>query len=78
MIKNFIKTILIRLKIRRAESLAKLTGYKYYVVFYSGKFRILSKVDAKKLIKSHFFKKGTTIETIERMAIYTTIKQRSK
>ena len=70
--RNLIKTLLMQWRIRRAEYLARLTGYKYYVIYIRGRFKVISKVEAKRLIKTKFFIKGTTIEQIEKKAVYTT------
>jgi hypothetical protein len=75
-LKNLYLTIVLKLKVRRAERLAWLYGYKYYVISDKNRFRLLSKLEAKKLIKQKYFRKGTTIQKIERSAVYVTHKQR--
>ena len=77
-LKNLYLTTVLVLKIRRAERLAWLYGYKYYVVYIDGKLRILSKHEAKIKIKQRYFRRKVTIHEIEKRAIYVTHKQRKK
>jgi len=58
--------------IQKAENLRNLTGYCYFVIRFRGKLRIIPKKQLKMWIKNRTFKKGVTIQDIERKAIYTT------
>lgn len=58
--------------IRKAEELRRLTGYRYFIIRFRGRIRMLPKQTLKKWIADGTFKKGTSIQSIERMAIYTT------
>lgn len=58
--------------IQKAEKLRNLTGYRYFIIRFRGRLRVLPKQQLKKWIDNRTFKKGTTIQDIERKAIYTT------
>jgi hypothetical protein len=59
--------------IRQANEMAKLTGYRYMIIWWQGQPRLVRKKELKNLIARHYFRKGTTIQDIERRAIYVTI-----
>ncbi|NLF42021.1 MAG: hypothetical protein GX587_04940, partial [Bacteroidales bacterium] len=58
--------------IEKAEMLRVMTGYRYYILKIKGKNKIVSKQTAKRWCKDGTFRKGTTIEMIEKIAIYKT------
>lgn len=58
--------------IKKAEKLRSLTGYCYFVIRFKGKLRVIPKKQLKSWIKNRTFRKGITIQDIERRAIYTT------
>lgn len=58
--------------IKQAKKLQKLTGYKYIVLFVAGKVQLTRKADLKKLIRMRYFRKGTTIQDLEKQALYIT------
>lgn len=58
--------------IQKAEELRNLTGYRYFVIRFRGKLRLLPKQQLKRWIDNRTFKKGTTIRDLEKKAIYTT------
>jgi len=58
--------------IKRAKKLHELTGYKYMVVFAAGRLTVVSKRTIKEMIKRKVFSKGTTVQDIEKKAIYIT------
>jgi hypothetical protein len=80
---NWIKGFWYR-KIKYARSLKKAIihanavkvsrGYKCYVLLFPGGYRAITKQAIKSLMKSDkkYFKKGTTIQHIEKMAVYVT------
>jgi hypothetical protein len=58
--------------IKKANELARLTGYTYYVLIAKGRVVIKPKRLIKNLLacKGKHFKRGTTIHDIERIALY--------
>lgn len=58
--------------IRKANALAQATGYTYYVLEAGGRVVIKPKKFIKHLLtcKGKYFKRGTTIQDIERIALY--------
>ena len=62
----------LKLAIRKANKMFAATGMKFLVLRYKGRFLVKSKQELKKLIKSDFFKKGFTIQTVEKIALYKT------
>lgn len=59
-------------KIKRAEELSALTGYRFIVIRFYGQMRLLRKHDVKEWIRRGKFKKGVTIADIEKKALYIT------
>ena len=72
MIKNWIYKLRLSKAIRKANRLYNETRYKYYVLPVKGKPRVYARKTLKLLIKTKFFKKGTTIQALEKRALYTT------
>lgn len=62
-----------RRAVRRADRLAADTSRRYLVLVSNGKPFVVEKRKLKSLINRRFFKRGTTIQDIERMAVYRTI-----
>lgn len=58
--------------IDKANQRQKLTGYKYMVIMWEGKPVIVKKQEIKRMIANGYFRKGTTIQELERNAIYIT------
>lgn len=60
--------------IKKANKLAKATGYRYYVLRTNGHIVIKPKRLLKNMIacKGKYFKQGTTIQDIEKTALYIT------
>ena len=58
--------------IKRAEELRRLTGYRYFIIRFRGRLKMLPKQQLKKWIDNGTFCKGTTIQELEKKAIYTT------
>ena len=58
--------------VKKANDLAQLTGYTYYVLRAKGRVVIKPKRLVKNLLacKGKYFKRGTTIQDIERIALY--------
>ncbi|MBR1463460.1 MAG: hypothetical protein IJ604_08845 [Prevotella sp.] len=61
-----------RCAVRRADRLHRLMRLKFIVIVIGGKLQVISKQDCRRLIRQHYFKKGTRIEDIERRALYIT------
>lgn len=62
----------LRKKIKKANQLAQLTGYRYFVIRLKGKMRVVRKQNLKALIRRGKFKTGVTIQDIENKALYVT------
>lgn len=60
--------------IRQANTVKNQYGYKCFVLLFPGGYRAITKQAIKCLMKSKkkYFRKGTTIQDIENMAVYTT------
>jgi len=59
--------------IRKAKKWSNLLNKKFLVISYNGKPRAYQKAELKDLIKRRqFYKKGTTIEQLEKMAFFIT------
>jgi len=56
--------------VRKAKKLASLFGMKYYVVAINGKIKVAPKQAFKELIRTRRFRKGVTIQDIERRALF--------
>lgn len=67
----FFKRALYR-KIKQANFEAKLTGYRCYVMKVSGWPMVVKKKDLKKHLARRKFKKKTTIQQLEKAALYIT------
>ncbi len=59
--------------VRSANELSAMFGRRYYVINMGGSLKVVPKQTIKELIKRKRFVKGTTVETIERHALYITI-----
>lgn len=59
--------------IRHAQHIRRTTGKKCMVLFVEGTYKVYTMQAIKGLVKSKFFKKGTTARQIESLAVYTTI-----
>ncbi|WP_075555806.1 hypothetical protein [Parabacteroides timonensis] len=75
MIKLF-KEIILNYRVKRAVKMAKelsqVSKRKYIVLMVAGVPRVYSKQELKSLIARRVFKKGTTIQDLERRAILIT------
>ncbi|MGQ0737654.1 MAG: hypothetical protein ACT4OJ_01215 [Bacteroidota bacterium] len=60
--------------IQHAKIVKTQRGYKCYVLLFPGGYKAVTKAAVKSLMSSNkkYFKKGTTIQDIERMAVYIT------
>jgi len=71
-IKKYMYDRRLRKNIAKANNLAKLTGYRYFVIKLRGKMRVVRKQNLKVLIRKNKFKAGVTIQDIENRALYVT------
>lgn len=71
-LRRLIFAIRYKIAVKKARKLAELFGIKYYVLYMNGKMKVVPKRTIKELIARRRFKKGTTIETIEKRALYIT------
>ena len=58
--------------VRSANELAAMLGCRYYVISLNGSLKVVPKKTIKELIRRKRFKKGVTVDTIERHALYIT------
>lgn len=58
--------------VKEAKELAALFGVKYYVLNLGGSLKVVPKKNIKELIKQKKFRKGISVESIERMALFVT------
>ncbi len=58
--------------VRKAKELAALFGMKYYVISFGGSLKVVPKQTVKELVRRKRFRKGVTVEDIERRALFVT------
>lgn len=56
--------------VRQANELSQLLGMKYYVIMLNKRLKVVPKQTIKKLVKMHRFRKGVSVEDIEKRALY--------
>ncbi len=61
-----------RRAVRQAKNLAGLFGMKYYVISLNGKLRVVPKQTIRELIRRKRFRKGVTLDDIEKSALFVT------
>lgn len=71
-IKDFILNYRIKRAIRLADELSKASRRKYLVLLVAGVPKVYSKQELKTMIRSRKFRKGTTIQDLEKKAILIT------
>lgn len=59
--------------VKEAKYLAGLFGMKYYVINFNGSLKVVPKKNIKELIRQKKFRKGVTLEDIEKMALFVTV-----
>jgi hypothetical protein len=74
--KQFIKDFILNYRIRRAvklaDELSKASRRKYIVLLVAGVPKVYSKQDLKRMIAQRKFRKGITIQDLEKKAILIT------
>ena len=71
-IKDFNLNYRIKRAIRLADELSKASRRKYLVLLVAGVPKVFSKQELKKMIAQRKFRKGTTIQDLEKRAILIT------
>ena len=71
-IKDFILNYRIKRAIRLADELSKASRRKYLVLLVAGVPKVFSKQELKKMIAQRKFRKGTTIQDLEKRSILIT------
>ena len=61
-----------RRKVKEANQLAELFRMRYFVIMMNGSLKVVPKKTLKELIARGRFKRGTTIQDIEKRALYIT------
>ena len=73
---QFIKRLIFAWKykraVKKAVKLANQTGLRYFVVYMNGGLKVAPKKTLKELIAKKRFRKGTTIQDIEKSALFIT------
>lgn len=72
LIKDFIFGWRYKRAVKKAIEIQHLTGRKQFVVMYEGKPVVVSKKKIRNLVSTHYFKKGMTIQDIEKRALFVT------
>jgi len=73
LIKDSIFAFRFRRAVRKADHLHHLTHRKYMVLVINKHFEVISKQDLRKFVSKGIFRKGITVQDIERKALYATI-----
>lgn len=71
-IKKMIWAVRFKRKVREANRLAELFKVRYFVIMMNGSLKVVPKKVLKDLIAKKRFKSGTTIQDIEKRALYIT------
>ena len=58
--------------VRKAKELAGIFGMKYYVININGSLKVVPKQAIKELVKRKRFRKGVTVDDIEKYALFVT------
>lgn len=73
---KLIKDIIFRWRykraVKKAVNIQSLTGRKQFVILYEGKPVVVSKKKIRSLVAIHYFKKGVTVQDIEKRALFVT------
>ena len=71
-IKNYYLAWRYKRAVRKAKDLAGIFGMKYYVINLNGSLKVVPKRVIKELIKRKRFRKGVTVDDIEKHALFVT------
>lgn len=61
-----------RRAVRKANRLSALFGMTYMVIYMGGRLKVVPRRTLKQLVRTGRFRKGTTMEDIDKRALYTT------
>ena len=73
LIKDIIFGFRFKRAVKKADRFHCITHRKYMVLVINRKLEVLSKQELRKFVANGIFRKGTTIQDIERRALYMTI-----
>lgn len=73
LIKKIIFGFRFKRAVKKADHLRRITHRKYMVIVLNRRLEVVSKQDIKKFIRNGIFRRGTTIDDIERKALYVTL-----
>jgi hypothetical protein bfra3_16158 len=71
-IKKYYNAWLYKRAVRKAKELAELFGMKYYVINLGAALKVVPKQTVKELVRRGRFRKGVTVEDIEKHALFVT------
>ena len=71
-IRKYIWAIRFRRKVKEANQLAELFRMRYFIIMMNGSLKVVPKKTLKELVAKGRFKRGTTIQDIEKHALYIT------
>ena len=71
-IKQWVFAWRFRRAVRKADRLRRISSLKYLVIVLNGKLEVVARQDLRRLIRKHYFRKGTRIEHLEKLALYIT------
>lgn len=72
-LKNILFNRRLRRAIKEANELSTLTGLRYFVIMLNGELKVVSKRRLKQLIDTRRFRKGSTIQDFEKLALHITV-----
>ena len=61
-----------RRAVKKAVKLSKLYGMRFYVVCLNGRLKVVPKQTVKELVARRHFRKGVTVQDIEKHALFVT------
>lgn len=73
LIKDIIFGFRFKRAVKKADYFRRITHRKYMVIVINRRLEVVSKQDIKKFIRNGIFRRGTTIDDIERKALYVTL-----
>lgn len=69
-IRDCVWAVRYRNAVRKARKMAGLFGMTYYVILLNGKLKVVPKRTIKDLVSRRRFRRGTTVQDIEKRALY--------
>lgn len=62
-----------RRAVAKAKKLAALFSMKYYVISFGGSLKVIPKQTIRELVRRKRFRKGVTVDDIEKRALFVTL-----